>query len=238
MDNKDSFTYQKYLLNGYLISLAALAGLGILLFLLQIALHFSGKYTWLSIILMALFLVVINFLDAYFGILSRRNYFTWGRGAGAEWVIGNELEKLPSAYKHLPDFQTVHGNIDSICIGPTGIFVIEVKSHRGRVTSSGNTILLNHRPIQEKDVLAQTKSEVHFLQKLLQKKTNQFYPVTGLLIFSNAFVAIRHPVDGVWVGGRRFCNWAIQNKPNGQLDSVTVDKLYSVLEETQTVVAG
>ncbi len=231
MDNRDSYTYRKYEDNKLLIQLASLIGLFVILLLLQLTLHFSNRFL---IIFLIAFAILFKFFELSLQNLKRYNYLTWGKGAGAEWVIGKELEKLPFSYELIPDFNTGRGNIDHICIGETGIFAIEVKAERGRITNNGNQILINNRPT-ERDFIKQARAEMFFLKDLLKEKTGKDYPVTGMLIFPNARIDIRHPIDGIWVGGRSFCKWLVERKPAVLLTDIEIDEAIKVVDEFENI---
>jgi hypothetical protein len=60
----------------------------------------------------------------------------WGRGAAGEEYVGQVLAKLEGdGYSTIHDIDTGRGNIDSVLVGPAGLFTIEVKSHGGRIQS-------------------------------------------------------------------------------------------------------
>lgn len=227
MDNQDSYTYRKYEDNKLLIQLAGLVGLLVILFLLKFTSYISNRFL---IFFLIAFAIIFKIFEVSLQNLRRYNYLTWGRGAGAEWVIGKELEKLPFSYELIPDFNTGRGNIDHICIGETGIFAIEVKAERGRITNVGNQILINNKST-EKNFITQARAEMFFLRDLLKEKTGKDYPVTGMLIFPNARVDIRHPVDGIWVGDRRFCKWFVERKPAVLLSDMEIDRAIKLLDE-------
>jgi hypothetical protein len=58
----------------------------------------------------------------------------WDRGASGEEEIGRLLEGLGTGWLALHDVDTGRGNIDHVVIGPGGLFTIETKSHRGRIS--------------------------------------------------------------------------------------------------------
>lgn len=73
-----------------------------------------------------------------------QSYRNQNQGILAETAINLELAKLPKTFLKIPGY-TVQasldknpGNIDFIIIGPTGLFLIEVKSHRGDVIINRN----------------------------------------------------------------------------------------------------
>ncbi len=90
------------------------------------------------------------------------------------------------------------GNIDHVIVGPSGLFVIETKSHRGQVTFDGDKLLLGGRPF-EKNFLAQAYAEAMALKEYLKKATGSDFDVTPLLVFSAGFVKVRGRARGVEV---------------------------------------
>jgi len=108
---------------------------------------------------------------------------TWIAGGRGEQKVGAVLEELCENGFYvfhdvkLPDF----GNVDHVALGPQGFFAIETKSHKGRVSTRGQEILLNGRAT-EKDFVDQTWSGCYRLKEILGSK------VTPLLCFSEAFV--------------------------------------------------
>jgi hypothetical protein len=58
-------------------------------------------------------------------------------GVEAEKKVGEILESLaPRGWLAVHDVATGRGNIDHIAIGPAGVFTVETKSYRGRISSS------------------------------------------------------------------------------------------------------
>lgn len=59
------------------------------------------------------------------------------QGQKGEWEVKVELSKLPENYTVYCDVLLPgrKSNIDFIVTGPTGVFVLEVKSHKGNISS-------------------------------------------------------------------------------------------------------
>ena len=120
------------------------------------------------------------------------------RGALAEEKVAIQLNDLPEGYHAFHDIVFNGFNIDHVVIGPGGIFLIETKSHRGKVDANGDALLLNGKP-PIKDFLKQTWSQTYHLKDFLWKMTSQEWKVQPVLCFSNAFVKVRKPVKGIEV---------------------------------------
>lgn len=144
----------------------------------------------------------------------RRNRQTWGVGSAAESTVEKSLSNLPTEFTVIGDYYTGHGNIDFIVVGPTGVFVIEVKASKGLVSFQQGRLLLNDK-LPEKDYLAQTEAEQRWLAQLLFEGLNKRYPVIGILEFPYARIdrsSIRGPVGhNIWVGEGDFHAYLVKN---------------------------
>jgi hypothetical protein len=96
----------------------------------------------------------------------------WDRGASGEEEIGRLLEGLEDGWLALHDVDTGHGNIDHVVIGPGGLFTIETKSHRGRI--SVDRI--------ERRMLGQAYAQRKWLERVTGRD------VEALLVFSTAYL--------------------------------------------------
>jgi len=230
MDNKNSYTYKKYLKHKSTIRTIEVA-IGLFgLFLLSKLVLFKGSNLLIVIFLLAF---AIKVIDVILVDERRHNYLTWGRGAGAELTVGRQLERLGPDYKIINDINSGRGNVDHVCIGPTGIFVIETKAHRG-VVSYTNQILINGKNL-EKDYLAQTQAEVRFVADFLHERLGGTYSVQGILEFPYAKIdaSIRGPKENVWIGGRGFANYVIK-KGHSNLKPAELAAISQVLQSLTT----
>lgn len=75
------------------------------------------------------------------------------------------------------------GNIDYAVIGPTGLFTIEVKSHRGEIGFNGKQITKNGQ-LFEKDILGQSMGQAISLHDFLLEKLKVDIFVKPVIVFS------------------------------------------------------
>lgn len=212
MKNKESFTYRRYRDNKDKIWLVR-GGLIIATFLAVYFIITNLNSPWslgisaLSIIILA----IISRADKLLEKLSWRNYRTWGKGARAELAVGNSLEKLGSDYQLIHNLDMGHGDIDNLCIGPTGIFVVETKANSGTISYS-DKLLINGRESKDKDFIGQVWHEIDYTRKTLKQKFGRHYFVNGILEFPNAKVdqSVNSPKQGIWIGGAGFANYIIK----------------------------
>ncbi|GMX58692.1 MAG: hypothetical protein MCSN_3460 [Candidatus Microsyncoccus archaeolyticus] len=232
INNKESFTYKKYLKNKRLFEYASLfLVIDIIMFF-----YFSMELYYKSSIIFALVVFIFYFelkkAKKELRYEKKRNYFTWGKGAGAELIVKKSLMTLSNQYRVFSDFQAGKWNIDHICIGPTGIFAIEVKAHKGTISYTDNKLKRNNQELGG-NYLGQSKKGSVFLNQLLKEKLNKNYFVIPVLIFPNAKIdnGINHKIENVWIGGRGFEKWIIENC-NNMLNPEEIEIICNVLKNS------
>lgn len=239
-DNSSSYTFKEYKRNKKIF--------------LIIKLIIGITYLWL----MYLFLIMLQRTNyslpgtiisslIFFGALKsmqgmdkqnrqdiKHNYRTWGKGAGAELIEERLLESLPPEYKIIKDFNTGHGNIDFIVIGPTGIFAIEVKANKGIISVVNQQLFINEQ-LSEKDYLKQAFAEKAWLTDRLYSQFNERYEVVGILEFPNGKIntnTIHGKIDNIWIGGRGFHRY-VMNKSPQTLTPEKVESIYSFIRSQE-----
>ena len=132
------------------------------------------------------------------------------KGLDGETAVRIELEKLPSAFLHLNDFNYNNKHsADIVVIGPTGVFTLEVKNYKAREITFANGILLKDGHPMEKDVLKQAYGEATHLQTYLKETAQIFVPVHPIVVFTNRRTKIRlgkYPLKDVSVIGISWLN--------------------------------
>ncbi|MCL6577064.1 nuclease-related domain-containing protein [Kyrpidia sp.] len=150
------------------------------------------------------------------------------RGAKGEERVEEILSSLPDTYRVFHDLPCPMGNIDHIAVGPAGIFVIESKSHRGKitVTPDGN-LLRDGRPF-EKNVVNQVWRQTMWLKETLESHLGQSVFVHPFLVFVNGFVQVYRPVQEVTVLPGKWLVETITKKPS-RLTEQQVDAVRQAL---------
>jgi hypothetical protein len=120
----------------------------------------------------------------------------YDRGAKAEERVEEVLSLLNDNYYVLHDIKIGRGNIDHVVVAPSGIYTIETKSHKGKITASSEELLLNDLPLP-KDFLSQAYAEAMAIKDYLKKVSGRSYFVQPILVFTNAFVEVKGKVRGV-----------------------------------------
>jgi len=143
------------------------------------------------------------------------------RGAKAEERVGSILESLGEDYLIVDDVVSPFGNIDHVVISKqNGVFLIETKSHGGKVSVTNGRVLVNgHEP--EKDFIAQMLRNTYWLRDKLRQEVRVTAWITPILAFTNAFVEPIPPVKGVVIVNKKYLVNALQ-KPSGKGQSATI----------------
>lgn len=123
---------------------------------------------------------------------AEKQYFKFFDGMYGEDRIVKVLRLLPDQYTIFRNVRIQdHNDIDLIILGPTGIYAIEVKSHVGKISVTGDQLLHNGHAFPEKDPMSQVLSEAISLRQLLKEKTDRDYYVQPVIVFSSNHVSIR-----------------------------------------------
>ena len=143
------------------------------------------------------------------GVHFRKRERHAAQGAKGEDQIARILEKLPGEWAIFHDIPTGFGDIDHVLISPTkGVFVLETKSHRGRVTlaDDGKGLLVNGRA-PEKDFVKQCHRNLFWVRDRVQDAIGIEHCepwITTAIVFPNAFVEVRKPIRGVEIINARY----------------------------------
>jgi hypothetical protein len=144
---------------------------------------------------------------------SRKREKQATRGAKAEEVVGSLLEALGPEYFVLHDIESPYGNIDHIVIGEhNGIFLIETKSHHGKVEVSEGSVSINGKP-PEKNFMAQVLSNCFWLNETVAAVTEIHSHITPILVFTNAFVPFGKSLKNIRIINQRYLEGAIKQNP-------------------------
>ncbi|WP_322802169.1 nuclease-related domain-containing protein [Thermoflexus sp.] len=137
------------------------------------------------------------------------------RGAYAEEQVGRILEERGDGFLVIHDLESPYGNIDHLVITREGrIFLLETKSHPGRITADGERLLRNGRPI-EKDPIQQVLRNIRWLKGQLRERIGREPWIEGVVVFSRAFVPADLVVRGVRVQNIRYLRQTLQMAGRG-----------------------
>lgn len=124
------------------------------------------------------------------------------KGAAGEELVARELARLPAAYHvfHSLDaggglLMWRGGDIDHVVVGPSGVFVIETKNWRGRVTLSDGALLVDGNA-PRRPPLAQVRDAVSALQARLGRSGVHDAAVVPVVCFAGDRFAASCQVAG------------------------------------------
>jgi len=160
---------------------------GLLLYLLL-----SHTYSLLYILILGifsapLFWLIRRELDGWV-----RDYCSFKKGLKGSGAIWYELHKLPKeydVYQHCI-FPGRTADIDFVVVGPAGVFVIEVKSHDGKIEFRGNEFIRNGKSF-EKNIRFQVEIQYHELHEYLLQETGKDIFVIPIIAFSNRWARLK-----------------------------------------------
>jgi Nuclease-related domain len=128
------------------------------------------------------------------------------RGFNGELDIKKELGNLSDDFSIYQDAQLGDnkGNLDFVVLGPPGVFILEVKSHKGEVGYNGHNITINGR---EYGFLRQVHGQTWALKNYLKQQTGEDIFIHPVLVFSSPYAKLNfgyNPINNVYVIGRGF----------------------------------
>jgi hypothetical protein len=148
------------------------------------------------------------------------------RGAKAEETVDNLLSILGDQFDVFHDIDTGHGDVDHIVISREhGIFVIETKSHVGKVTIQNDILLIDGKP-PEKDFITQTIRNTMWLKQQIKDKTGLDTWIQPIIVFTRAFVRDWKPVRGILIRNQKYLLNTIHKTSSNQNTSAMLWKLH------------
>ncbi len=143
-----------------------------------------------SVSIWYLFVILLIVLGYPLAKIFLRKSDLYSQGLWGEQSIGKELRNLSDEFFVFHGLRVPGvGDIDYVVIGPTGVFAIEVKSHRGSPYRMNQLI---------PRFVRQTKYESQQLRRYIEKQTGKSVWVEGVLALSRGRVNYRQ-AEGVHV---------------------------------------
>lgn len=142
------------------------------------------------------------------------------QGLKGESHVGLEIQKTLSddytIYRNAI-IRREYGDIDFILIGPTGIFILEVKSHNGLIKLEGNQLIRNGNKL-EKDFLKQARGKALALHNFLKDRLQVDIFVIPVVVFANRAKMNfgLNPVEKVYVIQKYWLNKLMDSFPSHQ----------------------
>jgi hypothetical protein len=166
------------------------------LFLGVFAAGFSAAVAIVSVGWSALMLVVSLLFIAWSLNKGLRHVERFFKGARGEEKVSGILKSLPDSYHIFNDFVAGRVHVDHVVAGPAGVFAVETKYWRGKVTVEDDHILLDGQ-LPSRPPLAQVKKEAALVKAKLAA-AGWSGAVTPVLAFaSDTFEATIAEIQGV-----------------------------------------
>lgn len=137
-------------------------------------------------------------------------------GAKGEQEIAELLETLPDEYIVFNNIFYDNKKIDHIIIGPTGVYLIETISSRGKVEIKNDNILINGYKYK---FLGKMFSNVFWLKDYLGVDF-----VKGIVVFTNAFVPLDSEIKNITIVNKKYLVSKIINEKQ-YMDKETIEYL-------------
>lgn len=120
------------------------------------------------------------------------------KGARGEERVSGILKTLPDGYHVFNDFVACGKHVDHVVVGPGGVFSVETKFWRGKVTVEDGRILLDGQ-LPDRSPIAQANREATLVRNALANAgwSGQVTPV--LTFASDTFATHRANIKGVVV---------------------------------------
>ncbi len=139
---------------------------------------------FLAIATFFIIIVTIKVLDAFI-LAQYKGLGKATRGLDGEYYVLQTLKQLPDTYSVFRGLNlTGKHDTDFVVVGPTGVFTLEVKSHRGTIRFNGKILTRNFFKF-EKDVLWQALNETMELHSFIKQQTGKEVFINPILVFSN-----------------------------------------------------
>ncbi|MEW6117491.1 MAG: NERD domain-containing protein [Nitrospirota bacterium] len=122
----------------------------------------------------------------------------FGRKREPGITVAQALAGLPEAYMVFNAVLYDHSGIDHIVFSrKQGLFLINAPAERGTVTCSGKHLLINDK--ERSDIIKKALKDTFWLKSTIRERIGLDVPITPVVAYENASVAVRQPLIGVTV---------------------------------------
>ena len=126
------------------------------------ALCMQMRIVGLSLLVVSLILVIWSLMA---GLRRVESFY---KGARGEEKVSGILKTLPASYHVFNDFVVGRNHVDHVVVGPGGVFSIETKCWKGRVSIEDGHILLDGQ-LPDRDPLSQARREANLVKTALAR---------------------------------------------------------------------
>ena len=159
---------------------------GVLAAVILLSINLSARNVLISILVLAGLFFLDRIIQRLLDFVKKREGDAI-RGAEAEENVGALLDGLKDCVA-VHDVVAGNGNIDHLLFRNDGaIFLIETKSHRGKITVQGDELRRDGR-LLEKDFIRQVRGNINWLQEFFQAWLSSQPWINAVIVFTNATV--------------------------------------------------
>ena len=200
---------------------------------------------WVSVICLPLYIIMgavsLRSINKFYR-RTKESYNIAKKERQAERNVQDYLRNnLTEDYKLFENIYTGFGDIDSIVVGPTGIYMIEVKSNSGVITSNEeNHLLILEGDPATKNYREQVKKELGQLKKYLDNNTGLNCWINPVLVFPFGSVIKDLKLESKFdnfvlpvLNEKDLLKYIYSNNRNAQLTSEQISKINKAIEEWQ-----
>ena len=164
----------------------ALGALGASIFFGRNPAVFAGIFTACLLLTAALWRKGLRRVESFF------------KGARGEERVAGLLEMLPVGWHVFHDFEAGGYHVDHVAVGPTGVYAVETKNWRGRVTAEKGEVLVDG-VLPDRAPLGQAAAEAKAVEAALRKAGCDVEAVPVLCMASDTFAGPASRVGGTVV---------------------------------------
>lgn len=172
--------------------------------------------------------VLSSVWSAFMSIKGMRHVERFYKGARGEERVAGMLKDLPADFHVFNDYLACGKHVDHVVVGPAGVFAVETKFWRGRVTLEEGHVLLDGQ-LPDRSPLSQTLKEAEAVKAQLSRR-GWSGTVTPVLVFaSNSFEAKVAEAKGVVIINSDYINTGFSTGRT-VLQPAELDRLVRLME--------
>ena len=154
------------------------------------------------------------------------------QGARGEAGVRSALKGLDDRFRVLGSVVVGNkGDMDFVVVGPTGVWVIEVKSHKGRIRIEGGRLLRNEKPF-DKNFIRQAWGATYALKDVLKRCMPKKLHIQPVVVFSSRHARVGvdlQKIDDAYVVGLDRLVRLIERQEVQRLTADEVERICSAI---------
>lgn len=157
------------------------------------------------------------------------------QGAGGELVVRTTLRGLDDRFRVLGSVVIGNkGDMDFVVVGPTGVWVIEVKSHKGRIRIEKGQLLRDNK-IFDKNFIRQVWGATYALKDALKQRVPMNLHIQPVVVFSSPYAKLGvelNKLEDAYVIGIDQLIRLIERQEVQRLSADEIQRIFEVIRTT------